>query len=111
MAQQDVIKNGMLFEVTSNSLRTVAGRRPSFSHLQSGHQRPDTTTQIILPRKGVLELSKLLNQSDASVTLVLSSNHLRAPGLKTPSPLSWWMANSPITNPRYSTQRQQCPAG
>ncbi|MEN9464291.1 MAG: hypothetical protein RL217_472 [Pseudomonadota bacterium] len=80
MAQQDVryYLNGMLFEVTNNSLRTVATDGHRLATCKVAISGPDTTTQIILPRKGVLELSKLLNQSDASVTLVLSSNHLRA---------------------------------
>ena len=36
------------------------------------------TRQIILPRKGVLEMAKLLTDPEASVSLSLSANHLRA---------------------------------
>jgi DNA polymerase-3 subunit beta len=36
------------------------------------------TTQIILPRKGVIELSKLLMDEEADIEVVIGSNHLRA---------------------------------
>lgn len=80
MAQQDVryYLNGMLFEVNANSLRAVStdGHRLATSIAEiSG---PDTEQSIILPRKGVLELAKLLTEPEASVTLALSGNHLRA---------------------------------
>jgi len=80
MAQQDVryYLNGMLFEVTANGLRTVStdGHRLATCHVAiSG---PDTAQQIILPRKGVLELAKLLTDPESSVSLSLSTNHLRA---------------------------------
>lgn len=80
MAQQDVryYLNGMLFEVGPNGLRTVAtdGHRLATCNVEiSG---PDTAQQIILPRKGVLELAKLLSDPEASVSLSLSTNHLRA---------------------------------
>ena len=80
MAQQDVryYLNGMLLEVTADSLRAVA---------TDGHRLATSVTpvsglaesrQIILPRKGVLEMAKLLTDAEASVSLSLSANHLRA---------------------------------
>lgn len=80
MAQQDVryYLNGMLFEVTNSGLRTVATDGHRLATCRVEIAGPDTAQQIILPRKGVLELAKLLNDAEASVSLALSSNHLRA---------------------------------
>jgi DNA polymerase-3 subunit beta len=35
-------------------------------------------TQVILPRKGVLELGRLLLEEDADIAIVVGSNHVRA---------------------------------
>ncbi|WP_300424630.1 DNA polymerase III subunit beta [Thalassolituus sp.] len=80
MAQQDVryYLNGMLIEVNPEGLRAVAtdGHRLATCHVAvSG---PKEAQQIILPRKGVLEMAKLLTDPEASVSLSLSANHLRA---------------------------------
>lgn len=80
MAQQDVrfYLNGMLFEVNDTSLRAVAtdGHRLATSIVSiSG---PENSQQIILPRKGVIELAKLLSDPEATVSITLSANHLRA---------------------------------
>lgn len=81
MAQQDVryYLNGMLWEVRSNELRAVS----TDGHRLAMCTRPvpvdvSEVVQAILPRKGVIELSRLLNDSDEEVELVLGSNHLRA---------------------------------
>ena len=80
MAQQDVryYLNGMLFEVESQKLRTVATDGHRLATCVTQINGPLASTQIILPRKGVLELSKLLTDPEASVTLSLSGNHLQA---------------------------------
>ena len=80
MAQQDVryYLNGMLFEVSNNSLRTVSTDGHRLATCKVDIAGPDSAQQIILPRKGVLELAKLLTDAEASVTLALSNNHLRA---------------------------------
>lgn len=36
------------------------------------------TRQVIVPRKGVMELMRLLTDSDAEVALKLGANHIRA---------------------------------
>jgi len=81
MAQQDVryYLNGMLWEVRSGHLRAVAtdGHRLAMCTLQSEIQASDPL-QVILPRKGVIELSKLLDGGDATVSVVIGSNHFRA---------------------------------
>ena len=80
MAQQDVryYLNGMLIEVSPEGLRAVAtdGHRLATCHVAVAG--PKEGQQIILPRKGVLEMAKLLTDPEASVSLSLSANHLRA---------------------------------
>ena len=81
MAQQDVryYLNGMLFEVTEEHIRTVAtdGHRLAMCTHQQGIDSGQPV-QVILPRKGVLELQRLLKSDEDPVSLVLGSNHFRA---------------------------------
>lgn len=81
MAQQDVryYLNGMLFELAPGGLRLVAtdGHRLALCEAE-GVDGVDDEKQIILPRKGVTELSRLLQEPDAPIRLVLGRNHLRA---------------------------------
>lgn len=81
MAQQDVryYLNGMLLELRNEALRAVA----TDGHRLAMCTRPvnlsvDAVTQAILPRKGVIELSRLLSDSDDNIELVIGNNHLRA---------------------------------
>ncbi|MGC1508907.1 DNA polymerase III subunit beta [Ketobacter sp.] len=80
MAQQDVrfYLNGMLFEVSTNLLRAVAtdGHRLALCNAEIQCE-VDQAVQAIVPRKGVLELSKLFTDMDADVSVSLSSNHIR----------------------------------
>jgi len=80
MAQQDVryYLNGMLFEVSADALRTVATDGHRLATCSVEISGPDDHSQIIVPRKGVLELAKLLTEGENSVTLSISNNHLRA---------------------------------
>ncbi|MDF2182541.1 DNA polymerase III subunit beta [Neptuniibacter sp. CAU 1671] len=81
MAQQDVryYLNGMLLEVSDGQLRSVStdGHRLATSVTQvegpAGLQH-----QIIVPRKGILELARLLQNGDAELRLVVGANHIRA---------------------------------
>lgn len=81
MAQQDVryYLNGLLLEVSSKVLRAVAtdGHRLAYCEKQTDCEMADIK-QVILPRKGVLELVRLLSNSEEKVTILLGSNHLRA---------------------------------
>jgi DNA polymerase-3 subunit beta len=79
MAQQDVryYLNGMLLEIAGDTLRTVAtdGHRLAFCEFgiaASGN----SVQQVIVPRKGVLELQRLLG-SEGVVELTIGSNHVR----------------------------------
>jgi len=80
MAQQDVryYLNGLLLEVNTNFLRAVAtdGHRLAFCEKEIETDISDVK-QVILPRKGVLELIRLLNDSDDKVKIILGSNHLQ----------------------------------
>ncbi len=79
MAQQDVryYLNGMLWEVQEGQLRAVAtdGHRLAMCTRAVSVSTP-STTQAILPRKGVVELARLLD-GQGSVEIVLGSNHIR----------------------------------
>lgn len=80
MAQQDVryYLNGMLWEVESNTLRCVAtdGHRLAMCTRELDINVTEKT-QSILPRKGVIELSRLLNENEDPVSLVLGTHHIR----------------------------------
>ncbi|MEM1112851.1 MAG: DNA polymerase III subunit beta [Pseudomonadota bacterium] len=81
MAQQDVryYLNGMLWEIKSGQLRVVAtdGHRLAMCTLADPLD-VDGDTQLILPRKGVLELGRLLLEEEDDVSIVIGSNHVRA---------------------------------
>lgn len=80
MAVQDVryYLNGMLLELKDQQLRTVAtdGHRLAMAAVPFDSGSP-AATQVIVPRKGVLEMQRILEDSDAPVNLSLSANHLR----------------------------------
>ncbi|MFD2191356.1 DNA polymerase III subunit beta [Pistricoccus aurantiacus] len=81
MAQQDVryYLNGMLLELRSNLVRTVAtdGHRLAVCSGPADIEM-EPAQKLIVPRKGILELVRLLDDSDEPVTLSLGANHLRA---------------------------------
>jgi DNA polymerase-3 subunit beta len=80
MAQQDVryYLNGILMEISASAIKLVAtdGHRLALSEVTLNSGVSDER-QIIIPRKAVLELSRLLDSSDAMVNCELSQNHLR----------------------------------
>lgn len=80
MAQQDVryFLNGMLLEVTSEYTRTVAtdGHRLATCTVDVGAPGAERR-QAIVPRKGVLELGRLLADGDEDITLHVGANHIR----------------------------------
>jgi DNA polymerase III subunit beta len=82
MAHQDVryYLNGMLIEHAPTHLRLVAtdGHRLALVTGQVDEAVESAeTSQFILPRKGVLELSRLLQDSDELVRVTIGSNHLQ----------------------------------
>ncbi len=85
MAQQDVryYLNGMLFELSDTRLRVVAtdGHRLAMAEMtlpEPVNIDGDSPRQLIVPRKGVLELGRLLDSSDALMTLAIGPSSIRA---------------------------------
>lgn len=80
MANQDVryYLNGLLFDFHDNDLSTVAtdGHRLAICDLDSDLSVAEER-QLIVPRKGVLELSRMLSDSKDPVELALGKNHIR----------------------------------
>lgn len=80
MANNDVryYLNGMLFDFTDGKLRVVAtdGHRLAVSD-HDGALDLQGDRQMIVPRKGVLELSRMLGESDDEVSLALGRSHVR----------------------------------
>jgi DNA polymerase-3 subunit beta len=79
MAQQDVryYLNGMLLETGGNHLRAVAtdGHRLALCQAALPGGKRDVQ-QVIVPRKGVLELQRLLS-GEGDLNIELGSNHIR----------------------------------
>ena len=82
MAQQDVryYLNGMLWEVSANKLRAVAtdGHRMALCDAECNTEAAELI-KAILPRKGVIELSRLVAEEGA-VRVAMGSNHIRVDG-------------------------------
>ncbi len=80
IAQGDVryYMNGLFLELKAGRLRTVStdGHRLA---LADAKQAIDSSEEfgVIIPRKGVLELLRLLEPSDASIRISVGSNHIR----------------------------------
>ncbi|MDC0610900.1 DNA polymerase III subunit beta [Vibrio sp.] len=80
MANQDVryFLNGMLLDIEDTTLRAVAtdGHRMAVSLTTLPEALANN--QIIVPRKGIQELVKLLDQPEEQVTLEIGSSNIRA---------------------------------
>ena len=86
MAQQDIryYLNGLLLVIDQESLKAVAtdGHRLAFSAVKASDagvqiQLNGDRQEVIIPRKAVLELQRLLSDSDASVNIEFASNQAR----------------------------------
>ena len=80
MAQQDVryYLNGLMLEPANGILRAVAtdGHRLAMCEIEAD-TGDSNGEQVIVPRKGVQELHRLLEDNDESVTVEVGSNHIR----------------------------------
>ncbi len=80
MAQQDVryYLNGLMLELSGSQVRAVAtdGHRMALCETEAGIQIEEDR-QVIIPRKGVLELVRMLGTTDDNAVISLSSNHIR----------------------------------
>jgi len=80
MAQQDVRQyiNGMLFEITPTSINAVSTDALRLSvctaELETGINE---SYKVIVPRKGILELIRLLAEQQDEVKINLEKNHIR----------------------------------
>lgn len=80
MAQQDVryYLNGLMLELSREHLRAVAtdGHRLALCDVDASIDGADGQ-QVIVPRKGIQELMRLLEDSEAPAHVMIGSNHLR----------------------------------
>lgn len=80
MAHQDVryYLNGMLFETEGEELRTVAtdGHRLAVCAMPIGQALPNHS--VIVPRKGVIELMRLLDGGETPLQVQIGSSNIRA---------------------------------
>lgn len=80
MAQQDVryYLNGLMLELSDNQIIAVAtdGHRLAFCKADIDLS-PSETRQVIIPRKAVNEISRLLEDSEETINVSLSENHIR----------------------------------
>lgn len=80
MANQDVryYLNGMMMELDKEGVKTVAtdGHRLAFSEVEN-ELEIESDQQVIIPRKGIVELQKLLGETSGTVDIVLGSNHIQ----------------------------------
>lgn len=82
MANQDVryYLNGLLLDLQPNSLKSVAtdGHRLALCEVPFDNQNAIVEPrQIILPRKAVLELQRLLDNTDNELQVEICKNHIR----------------------------------
>jgi DNA polymerase-3 subunit beta len=80
MANQDVryYLNGLLLNVSNSKLKLVASDGHRLSIYEDNlEQAAGFEARIILPRKGVLELSRLLDDAEAELKVEFSSNNIR----------------------------------
>jgi DNA polymerase III subunit beta len=79
MAQQDVryYLNGMLLETDAEVLRAVATDGHRLALCETKLESAAKPSQVIVPRKGVLELQRLLG-SEGTLELAIGTNHVRA---------------------------------
>ncbi|MGK3143958.1 DNA polymerase III subunit beta [Pantoea sp. C2G6] len=80
MAHQDVryYLNGMMFETEGEELRTVAtdGHRLAVCSMPIGQALPSHS--VIVPRKGVIELLRLLDGGDTPLQVQIGGSNIRA---------------------------------
>lgn len=79
MAQQDVryYLNGLLLQAGRDFIRTVAtdGHRLAMRTCQD--KQFDDSQQVIIPRKGVMELIKLLGNTEEKLTITVTPSHIK----------------------------------
>jgi len=83
MAQQDVryYLNGTFWHLENNKMTTVAtdGHRLALCKINLTQDQA-ATTKVIVPRKAILELSRILAGNDGQLQILVSANHIRFTG-------------------------------
>jgi DNA polymerase-3 subunit beta len=79
MAQQDIryYLNGLLILVDAKKLTLVATDGHRLAHIATPLEDSHPRTEVIMPRKAVLELVKLLGDSDENIELQIQQNQVR----------------------------------
>ena len=79
MAQQDIryYLNGLLILVDANKLTLVATDGHRLAHIATSLEESHQRTEVIMPRKAVLELVKLLDDTEEHVELQIQQNQVR----------------------------------
>lgn len=80
MANQDVryYLNGMSIETEGSEIRSVATDGHRLAICKIGNESLDLPNrQVIIPRKGILEIIRLLDPVDENIQLFLGTNHIR----------------------------------
>ncbi|MEL4390848.1 DNA polymerase III subunit beta [Shewanella xiamenensis] len=106
MANQDVryYLNGLLLETEGNVLRAIAtdGHRLALSHRTIDAQLPEK--QVIVPRKGVMEMARLLEVDDLDIAIAIGDNAIRATTSTT-------VFTSKLVDGRFPDYRRVLPKG
>ena len=78
MAQQDIryYLNGMLLSVEGTIVRAVATDGHRLSYAACAMEQEQSPAEVIVPRKSVLELIRLLRDSDEPVDIVVKANQI-----------------------------------
>ena len=81
MANQDVryYLNGLLLEISDKKVRAVAtdGHRLAITEKSFLNVETSDIHQVIIPRKGIIELVRLLDESDEACSIRISGNHIK----------------------------------
>ncbi len=108
MANQDVryYLNGLSLTVFKKGIRAVAtdGHRLALAEIKKDMGPLSDTFKAILPKKGVVELLRLLDKSEEDVTLSMDSHHLRILG-------SSFVVTSNLVDGQFPDYRRVMPSG
>lgn len=99
MAQQDIryYLNGLLFVFEPGFVRAVATDGHRLAHSATAAEGITQKHDVIVPRKTVLEMQRLLGETDDPVQIDVSSGRFVSVSTMSNSFPNWWKASSPIT--------------
>lgn len=107
MANQDVryYLNGLSLETSENQIRCVTtdGHRLALTRIALDDEKLEEA-QVIIPRKGVTEISRLIEDSEDNVYISIGSNHIRLSS-------SGFTFTSKLVDGRFPDYRRVLPKG